>query len=217
MAYWFAFQSDNYEIERNGGYLWASDSTHAARRSILDLKFGDVVFSYVKRGKKVLSIGFVKGEPARQYRKDLRGWGFKVPLQYNEIDQPLDFARVRDAFAAKLEGHVLSPLNKNKQGNQGYLYPLPDDAGIFLCSEIENDNDNSELIERAKVIASLSDNIENSIINSKDIEQTEKEALILSRVGQGKFRNDLMKFWDQACAVTEIYEDRLLSDCLRTH
>jgi len=35
-----------------------------------------------------------------------------------------------------------------------------------------------------------------------DINKTEKEALILSRVGQGTFRESLMKYWEGQCSVT---------------
>jgi hypothetical protein len=37
---------------------------------------------------------------------------------------------------------------------------------------------------------------------SSDLKATEREALVMSRIGQGKYRNDLIKHWNGKCCVT---------------
>ncbi|MEI7869714.1 MAG: HNH endonuclease, partial [Candidatus Methylumidiphilus sp.] len=40
------------------------------------------------------------------------------------------------------------------------------------------------------------------IKNHENIGETTKKALINARLGQGKFRDDLMEIWDKSCSVT---------------
>ena len=47
-------------------------------------------------------------------------------------------------------------------------------------------------------------------IDDSDISETEKEALIKARVGQGYFRQELMKRWKGGCAVTDCREPSML-------
>jgi predicted restriction endonuclease len=42
------------------------------------------------------------------------------------------------------------------------------------------------------------------------LSETEKKALILSRRGQGQFRDDLLKLWRRRCAITGCRDTRLL-------
>jgi hypothetical protein len=37
----------------------------------------------------------------------------------------------------------------------------------------------------------------------QQLSSTEREAVIRARVGQGRFRDDLLSFWDARCAVTD--------------
>lgn len=48
------------------------------------------------------------------------------------------------------------------------------------------------------------------IENNKHLSETEKDALIKARRGQGKFRLDLKKRWGSACAVTGYRQDEVL-------
>ena len=47
------------------------------------------------------------------------------------------------------------------------------------------------------------------VINSADINKTEKSALISARVGQGKYRSDLIDYWER-CALTGFSNIRFL-------
>lgn len=44
----------------------------------------------------------------------------------------------------------------------------------------------------------------------KELPETEREAVVKSRIGQGEFRIRLMKYWNENCAVTGCGERRLL-------
>ena len=70
-------------------------------------------------------------------------------------------------------------------------------------------------------LSNLSDMIGNSLINPLDeIEKykssydslavTERQTVILSRIGQGKFREDLLLYWGGKCAVTGCQMENML-------
>ncbi|MCC9064456.1 HNH endonuclease [Flavobacterium piscisymbiosum] len=80
-------------------------------------------------------------------------------------------------------------LSKNKRGNRMYSRSLDlyieflEDEGILL--EIEK------------------------IENDPNLRELEKEAIILSRIGQGKYRNDLIKIW-KGCSLSGYKDVRFL-------
>lgn len=48
------------------------------------------------------------------------------------------------------------------------------------------------------------------IVSDETIDTTEKSQLIKARIGQGKFRKALLKFWDESCCVTGISNTDML-------
>lgn len=62
--------------------------------------------------------------------------------------------------------------------------------------------------ETVRINTSVEEDI-SELINNDKIDNTEKEALILSRVGQGKFRKKLIEYW-KGCAVTSCKDIHLL-------
>jgi predicted restriction endonuclease len=62
--------------------------------------------------------------------------------------------------------------------------------------------------ENAQAIIDDVDSFIDSI--PEDIQGTEREALIKIRIGQSKFRDGLIKYWDSKCSVTECVITRIL-------
>ena len=91
-----------------------------------------------------------------------------------------------------------SPLTVSGSGNQGYLFPIPPNAGRFLLQEADS------------IKASISDEAIIAGISNSQIPATEKDALVKSRIGQGKFKKDLLVYWDSKCAVTGFSGEGLL-------
>ncbi len=69
-------------------------------------------------------------------------------------------------------------------------------------------NKYSEYLASALMDNSVENDIE-EIINSPNIETTEKAQLISARVGQGKFRKDLLSYWGK-CAITGMENSAML-------
>lgn len=127
--------------------------------------------------------------------------GYKVDLDYQDLSPALDVPVIAKELRALLPAKY-SPLTRQSRGTQGYLFSLPAQAGRFLLEAIDPN-------QRAVDGRSIDEKIEHSIAVSP-ILQTTKVALIESRLGQGMFRTNQIRFWQGACAVTGLNSLALL-------
>lgn len=199
MAYWWVSQNHTYRQERAGGFLWAPNKDAAGRvpfhwATMHSVRAGDVVFSYV--GQAIVSVSVAKAPAVDSKRpSDFSpgNWvddGQLIRVEYRDLAAPLTIASVASELFSLLP-EKYSPLTAGGTGNQGYLFAIPPRAGRFLLERI----DEGGLSESADVVE---DGIESAVARS-----TERRALILSRIGQGQFREDLLNLWGGRCAVTQ--------------
>lgn len=154
---------------------------------------GDFIFSYARQMISAIGIVQKKAFTARKPSElsgsavtnnwDIEGW--ILPTAFKPVPTPI---QPKDYWTIirPLLPNQYSPLSlKTGEGNQGaYLASISDELAQLLIrltgseSFIE-ENDNTE------------NQIEVKIKQSKDIPETEKEQLILSRRGQGLFRERL--------------------------
>src|SRR5690606_24495797 len=87
-------------------------------------------------------------------------------------------------------------ITKRKTGVQGYLFALPPKAGQLICDRLAAAAPVDEL-----VAVTLTQAIP---------DQTTKDALVRARIGQGRWRQDLLKHWSGKCAVTGLNVEALL-------
>ena len=80
-----------------------------------------------------------------------------------------------------------SPLTREGTGNQGYLFRLPDRAAQFLFEVLER--------ERPSPTDPVAAGVERL-----SLDVTTRKALVESRLGQGWFRQSLLKQWGSRCA-----------------
>jgi|GEM_PF-3467380 len=79
--------------------------------------------------------------------------------------------------------------------------PIETSNEVAVTSESPNDDGASDAIDDLRTH-------ESELIDISD--ETEREEVRKSRIGQGKFRKDLIKYWKGRCAVTECSEQRIL-------
>jgi putative restriction endonuclease len=209
MAYWWVSQNKTYNHERDGQYLWAPNYDKGGKtrpfhwNNMNKVQVGDVVFSYVKRNIVAISVATTEAYDSERPRefKIQDPWknnGRKIDAQYNDLDNPISIDKIKNDFL-KLLPSKYSPLQSGGTGNEGYLFHLPPNAARFLMQEAEN------------IIPSLPEKSIEKSINESKIPPTEKDALIKSRVGQGKFRKDLLKYWGSKCSVTGFLNTNFLT------
>ncbi len=90
-----------------------------------------------------------------------------------------------------------SPFTSTGRPNQGYLYELPNSVGEYIAGFTQDLG--VDLEQEARMAAPPPAG-----------GQTEREMLARARMGQGKFRKDLMLYWSSRCAVSAVERPELL-------
>lgn len=89
------------------------------------------------------------------------------------------------------------------------------ETALTILSNI-NQPDAADIIENLKARCTDEFGIQRDITGIQKSEKeskTTKEALIDARLGQGKFRADLMQIWNNSCAVTGCKVLKMLRAC----
>jgi putative restriction endonuclease len=204
MAYWWVSQNRTFTQERGGRYLWAPLSNQDGRTNpfyefMTQVVSGDVIFSYV--GENIVAVSTAKGPAYPSPRpedfpldKVWKGNGRKIDVSYEDLVTPLNrhdiFVEIQPLLPAKY-----SPFNSKGKGNQAYFFPLSPSVGRFLLEKIGK----LEAIEPSQII-------ERTLRAT-----TERQATILSRLGQGQFREAVLAAWGGKCCVTGLAVEGLLT------
>jgi hypothetical protein len=213
MYYWVN-QGKTYTEEKDGGYLWAPINNNTGRSffhwdNMDKIVPGDVIFNY----KKGVVLGYCIAESysyksikPSEFSKDL-GWesnGRMVDVKYHSVETPTSISDVYDDIEEYLPSEY-SPLNVSIfkgetkiRANQGYLYELNDDLGDLLL----------KILGIRELNVKSFKGVERSDYTKPTV--TERSGLVTSRVGQGKYRRELMYRWNNRCAVTGLTSTNLL-------
>jgi hypothetical protein len=124
----------------------------------------------------------------------LNGW--RIDVVYSNITPPLPLGRVLPRIRPLLPT-TYSPLTAEGRGNQGYLYSLPDVAGRAIAEALNYSGGINPVDDAASRTA-------------QGETPTEKDALAKSRIGQGKYRKQVLEVWGGRCAVTGLGVEQLL-------
>lgn len=221
VSYWWVNHKQTFRQEFKGGYMWSPKTkAHGQRHRFYDfmrlVRPGDVIFSY--------AFGVVQGAGvAKTYcytlpRPDEFGhigevWdsiGWRIDVSFVRAEHPV---RPRDHLG-RISAYIgvrYSPLNANGTGRQSaYLAAIPDSLGHILEDLIgfappagmaaETGGSNVEIVlpgieewearEAEKIVTS-------------EIGETERQALVLARKGQGRFKENVshIEHW---CRITRV-------------
>lgn len=221
MSYWWVNHSQTFKQEIEGGYIWSPQKNKDGARNetylnLTRVQSGDVIFSYADGYIKAVGIAelFLNsvtrpldfGQTGKQW--DVNGWAVRV--RWNELIVPV---RPKD-FIAEIVGLLpekYSPLQQNGNGIQScYLAGISGALGKLLVKKVKTANENyfeDVLIDGKLEI--LSEQAAKTILEDVALNCTEKEALVMSRRGQGLFRQRLEKF-EKECRLTGIEDKRFL-------
>lgn len=211
-------QGRTYQEEKDLGIIWSfqqdkgGNVQHSWRR-LAEMKKGDLVFHYVKGNIIAVSIAKedckVASKPgALQSHNERKSEGYLVNLEYHELDRAVN---VRDKFEEILPLLPVkySPFQDDANGNQGYLYPCNEELAIKLLELIGELN--IYQVDKEQLELSIDDvrrTEHNTLIPV--IAETESEIKTKIRLGQQKFRKDLMPLWEGKCALCGINLPELL-------
>lgn len=207
MAYWWVSQNKTYKQEQSGGYLWAPKVDPRGLHlhhwdSMLEVKPGDVIFCFVNQHISKIAVAtsaaIDKDMPGNfQNQETWQKNGNMILATYEDIPSPIGPTIIKNNIAPLLP-EKYSPLNRNGTGNQGYLFSLNGRAGRLMLEL--SDYKGEKNIDRA----------EKAVLNLPNIPETEKQAIVKSRVGQGRFREGVLSLWSRKCAVTGLSIENLV-------
>jgi putative restriction endonuclease len=207
MNFWWVNQNQTARQEVGGGYMWSpkrnkNGARNAFYENMRECAPGDVVFSFVDT--KISTMGVVTSFCEESPRPDEFGatgdqWdeeGWRVAVAYQGISPAIRPVEHIDALRPSLP-EKYSPLQPDGRGNQVYLARVPQPMADVLVSLIGSEA--KAIVQAASGAlnspvaaspASESRDIaeEKAIQANASIPQTEKEALVKSRRGQGLFR-----------------------------
>lgn len=197
-------------------FLWAPKSTVNQKgqtitdpgwKAVPNVKKGDILFCNFKGSLMHVAVAtkdaFESERPKNrtfdQWKKD----GYKVTVDLNTLVSPLSNNDFKDEFIPMFNDKCVPKLfAQNKSVSQKYMMKLPAAAGVFLLDLVGDDAVNIQ--------DSIASNIAKSS-SQKVPEGYNKEVTAKARVGQGKFRQDVMALWNEKCAVTGLDIKMLLT------
>ncbi|EMF02958.1 HNH endonuclease [Serratia marcescens] len=205
------------KVEISEGFIWAPKTKVNGHKNqtylnLTEVRPGDLIFSYanLKLGAvgKALSSAYDFEKPD-EFRDSDGVWlrdGWRIDVQFERLQAPIRpkqfIAQIQPLLPKKY-----SPLQKDGNGNEScYLAKLDNELGellLELCDrkDLVSIDDFTEFEEIEKDIL--------EILSAKELPETMKEALVKACIGQGFFRQEVLKLYP-ACPVTGVTMPQLL-------
>lgn len=200
-------QNQTYRAELDGGYVWSlKRNKNGARNQFYEnmsiVSPGDLIFSF--RNQKIGAIGVVTSNCDEVPKPDEFGaagqnWervGWRADVAYTEVANSIT-PKERIEVIRPLLPDKYSPLQQTGAGLQSvYLAELGDDLANLLRrlleqagNEIPATSITVDVNHADSVRLAIENHLAIEIQQSPELEETEKEQLIKSRRGQGRFRD----------------------------
>ena len=226
MSYWWVNQNQTYRHEIDGGYLWSpkrktNDQRNPFYESMREVAPGDIILSFLDT--RIAAIGIARSycyESPKPTEFGSAGsyWGaigWKVDVSFRELANRI---RPKDHIA-ELRGFLpekYSPLRPNGDGLQS-VYLTAVSAGFaavvfrLIGREVDEVSKVGASVQRAERLSPSPEptleewerRVEAAIRSDERLTETERDALVLSRRGQGTFRARVQLI-ERACRITKV-------------
>lgn len=226
MRYWWVNQNQTFRQEITGGYLWspkrnANGARNPFYESMREVSPGDLIFSFVDT--RIAAIGLAKSycwecPKPTEFGSVGLNWeniGWRVNVSFSQL---LNKIRPRDHM--KVLRAVLpdrySPLQPSGNGVQSiYLTELSQDFAEVLGGLIGEEVHSlmaataaSAAIENGKIVTGddldvWESRLEQQIETDASVKETDREAIVRARRGQGLFKQRVMRI-ETRCRVTGV-------------
>ena len=227
MRYWWVNQNQTFRHEVAGGYLWSpqrktDNSRNPFYESMREVAPGDLIFSFADTFIRAIGVArsycYECPKPA-EFGSAGMYWdtvGWRVDILFRERPTPIR-PKEHMGILAPLLPPKYAPLRPNGDGLQSvYLTELPPDFALALAALVGRD-----AVELAKGLVARDSAPEiaaeavpppalvwetelvRRIEANPAIEETEKEALIMARRGQGLFKARVRTI-EHACRITKV-------------
>jgi putative restriction endonuclease len=222
VGFWWVNHKQTFRHEFRGGYIWSPKRRKDGAQNIFYdymrmVRPGDVVFSYAAgmiRGAGTATTYCYTSPRPDEFGHIGNAWdaiGWRVDVAFATAAKPIQPRSVLDEIGPYI-GIRHSPLNGDGTGRQAvYLAAIPDALGHFLADRIGfveaqtrvGEAGGGKEIEVELLGIDEWEHVEQLKIESSQLPQTERTALIKSRLGQGRFKINVSRY-ENRCRVTQV-------------
>ena len=230
MRYWWVNQNQTYRHEVQGGYLWSPKrKANQARNPFYDFMRevapGDVVFSFADTVIRAIGIAASHAYEAPKPLEfgqtgaywDLIGW--RLDVRFHPLRLPVR-PTAHMAVLAPLLPERYAPLRPNGAGLQSvYLTRLPKRLAAALIDLLGAEAHalvrSYRVAEEPRAVGSAVGLVQweehelQRVQNDVHLSETERQALVLARRGQGVFKGRVMAI-ERACRITGVTKEEHL-------
>ena len=225
MNYWWVNHSQTFRHEFFGKYVWSpkrkrNDQINPFYETMREVSPGDIIFSFADGAIK--GFGMARTHCYTSPRPDEFGhigqaWnevGWRVDIDFQPFIEPVLPARHMQAIGPTLPERY-SPIRANGHGNQGvYLAQIPRAMALVIAQlaspELLGIIQGIQVSEVAETplpelrgITEWEEQEVSRISEDRALPDTEKDALIKARRGQGRFRQRVGRL-ERFCRVTRV-------------
>lgn len=220
MRYWWVNQNQTYHHEVRGGYLWspkrnANGARNPFYESMREVAPGDLIFSFVDT--RILAIGIAQSycwesPKPLEFGSAGQNWenvGWKVKVSFTEVTnkvRPKDHVEI----LRPLLPEKYSPLQRNGNGLQSiYLTEVPIALAELLVGLIGQEVAPIAAAANAVKPVAADDldlwerRLERQLSEDFTVPDTERQAIIRARIGQGLFKERVAKI-ETRCRITGV-------------
>ncbi len=225
--YWWVNQNKTFRHEIGGGYMWSPKVTKKGHHlafwdNMREVAPGDVIFSFHSSLISAVGLAISSGydcvvpvefaKAGDQWDKD----GWRVDVRYTKLASPVapknHMGDIRDHLPQKY-----SPLQDSGRGQQNYLSEISEALAQVLAGLAGHEA--QELVHAAQMgltkqlamkipettpVKEWEDRLQNEIRRDPELRETEKQALVTSRIGQGIFKENVWTV-ESSCRVTGVF------------
>jgi putative restriction endonuclease len=225
MKFWWVNHKQTFRQEFFGKYMWCprrkkNGGVNPFYETMREVAPGDIVFSFADGA--IQGFGMTRAQAYNCPRPDEFGhvgeaWdvvGWRADVDFQRFTEPIFPPQHMRAIAPTLPERY-SPIRENGYGNQGvYLAQIPQAMALVVAQlaspELLGIIQGIQFSETAETtfpelrgVVEWEDRECTRIIKDRQLPETEKEALIKSRRGQGLFRQKVRRI-ERFCRVTRV-------------
>lgn len=221
MRYWWVNQNQTYRQEVGGGYLWSPKRKKIGRNPFYEFMRevapGDLILSFADT--RISAFGIARSHAYEapkpvEFGSAGRNWeaiGWRVDVEFHKAGSPFRPADWIELLRPLLPERY-SPLQRDGRGVQAiYLTELPRELALALADLLGTEVGalaRTEVIAERKIIDTpevvlWEEHLRRAIQEDPKLGETEKEALVLARRGQGLFRKRVQDI-EVRCRVTKV-------------
>lgn len=227
MRFWWVNQNQTFTQETEGGYLWSPKrNSHGGRNPFYEfmreVSPGDLVFSF--QGTYIRAIGLARSSAYEAPKPPEFGsagpnWsriGWRVDVVFHHLKNQIRPADLMSHIRPALPDRY-SPLQSSGRGLQGvYLTLVSAQLATVLVgligaeakalvdqAEQVQEIDSEFPVDTAVGLAQWEEHLIGQVNADMSIEDTEREAVVIARRGQGKFKENVLRI-ETRCRITKV-------------